>query len=365
MASGTSIPALPFRLANAVSLYLTSDKVPKKIDHRAASKGKRGGLNTHKSTTTFTRFKELPLEVRLMIWKLAIPGPRIVDLRMKELAMTVGDWKEEEHARIEHPRDRQFDVTRQIIQENYRHDSQSMPGFWSPCLPPALLLVCQESHHVASEIYTKTFASVAGIAETYFDSKKDILYLQCDNFYTYGFPNFCNSTCSFVDLPQHLHVLYDQDFLASIENLALLYYVPKQDRISYHMQNIAVTIEYLLRHWFTGLKKLTLIADHFSRKTDGQQLSLMPPFNIPETLKRDFYYSIQLPEMQEMPELPEAVLLDFWNIAFDMELIKERNIGPLPEIEWKVVVSTELEAEFEATEKRLLEEIDYLSPKFW
>ena len=42
--------------------------------------------------TTLHRFKDFPIKVRAMIWKLAVPDPRIVDFRLRILKATPDEW---------------------------------------------------------------------------------------------------------------------------------------------------------------------------------------------------------------------------------------------------------------------------------
>jgi hypothetical protein len=46
------------------------------------------------SGRTFTKFPKLPKEIRLMIWKAALPGPRVVTIRLAPLKFTIGEWNE-------------------------------------------------------------------------------------------------------------------------------------------------------------------------------------------------------------------------------------------------------------------------------
>ncbi|KAF4624893.1 hypothetical protein G7Y89_g13277 [Cudoniella acicularis] len=42
----------------------------------------------------FSKFSDLPLEIRLMIWEEALPGPRLVEISQKALKFTIGQWNE-------------------------------------------------------------------------------------------------------------------------------------------------------------------------------------------------------------------------------------------------------------------------------
>ncbi|CZR58644.1 uncharacterized protein PAC_08536 [Phialocephala subalpina] len=51
-------------------------------------------LSPQAPLTAFTLFPKLPVEIRLMIWKLSLPGPRIVHLKQKRLKEPAGEWWE-------------------------------------------------------------------------------------------------------------------------------------------------------------------------------------------------------------------------------------------------------------------------------
>lgn len=103
---------------------------------------------------SFELFPKLPTEIRLKIWKLALPGPRIVKVRpcsvkfMEELA--AGDMT--------------------------KHT------FVSPTKAPSILFVCGESRKEAMKTYQLSFGSEHhNIPSTvYFNFDLDMLYFPCD-----------------------------------------------------------------------------------------------------------------------------------------------------------------------------------------
>ncbi|KAE8442768.1 hypothetical protein EG329_002856 [Mollisiaceae sp. DMI_Dod_QoI] len=103
--------------------------------------------------TTFSKFSDLPGEIRILIWKIALPNSRIILL---------------EHRR------RKLDPTAE--QSTGRIDRL---GFRSDALPPPILFVSREAYVVASRYYKQAFSNKTGtsVAETYFNFKSDVLYL--------------------------------------------------------------------------------------------------------------------------------------------------------------------------------------------
>ncbi|KAE9377590.1 hypothetical protein N431DRAFT_163753 [Stipitochalara longipes BDJ] len=102
---------------------------------------------------TFSKFIELPPELRQMVWKAALPSSRVVLLEHKE---------------------RHFDD--EISKFIPRIDRI---GFRSDTPAPSILLACKEANKVACQYYSKAFTNKTGtsIPETYFDFANDFLYL--------------------------------------------------------------------------------------------------------------------------------------------------------------------------------------------
>lgn len=98
----------------------------------------------------FKRFQRLPKDIRIMIWELALPGPRIVGVRAREI--------------------------RDSRQEGTAGKSAKW-GLMSECEPPAVLFVNHESYDFASARYTKAFGASGTTPQTWFDFKRDTLFL--------------------------------------------------------------------------------------------------------------------------------------------------------------------------------------------
>ena len=141
----------------------------------------------------FTKFNELPKEIRLLIWEQALPGPRIVHLQRHLLRSydTTRVWSDKS---IEDVDDegwpRFFDVRwedsdAEEMSDDDREERRFGPedpprGFRSQSpesTAPALVFVCRESLEVAARFYTKAFGDDYAFPETWFDFEIDTLYL--------------------------------------------------------------------------------------------------------------------------------------------------------------------------------------------
>ncbi|CAG8974552.1 hypothetical protein HYALB_00005825 [Hymenoscyphus albidus] len=101
--------------------------------------------------TSFLRFGTLPVELRLDIWHKALPGPRIVDLKTRILALRC-------------------------------QNRQSRYGFSTDCPAPVLLYVCRESYEVVAKSYTLMFATTDAFATIWFNPKIDTLFINEETF---------------------------------------------------------------------------------------------------------------------------------------------------------------------------------------
>jgi hypothetical protein len=166
-------------------------------------------------TTVFTKFVQLPQEIRLMIWEEALPPPRIVELQQRNLKTTLGEsrwggcpenptrrdfidhYMEYEDGRprlskvlgfedLSELQDRIFLHLTEEERRIARHETNlnawipflPMPGLRSALQPlqiQSIMLSCRESHFVASRFYKRAFGTHAGFPETYFDFQRYII----------------------------------------------------------------------------------------------------------------------------------------------------------------------------------------------
>lgn len=97
------------------------------------------------AATTFTCFRKLPPELREKVWSLALPGPRVVQMRIK---LTVAKYSK--HQRGFHLK--------------------------STTLIPNMLHTCSESRTIALQHYELGMASHLSRGHTYIDFARDIIY---------------------------------------------------------------------------------------------------------------------------------------------------------------------------------------------
>lgn len=100
------------------------------------------------SKPKFTLFPKLPAEIRLMIWKAALPGPRLVDVNF------------------------QFEDSEFAFGSN-------LASCASPTPPPTLLSVCHESRTEALKHYSLCFAVGSEEVGVFCDLKIDTLFISC------------------------------------------------------------------------------------------------------------------------------------------------------------------------------------------
>lgn len=163
----------------------------------------------------FTKFPELPREIRLLIWEAALPGPRIVHLRSEFLTsckfgtrrvrsdktLACDCVKCEVYApRKEIAEHREGAcTTADVVEEAGNEDGgwhtdddtdrdqedlggpDTLRAFRTKCPAPVVLFVCRESHEVASKVYTRCFPSLGGFPTVWFNYQLDILYFDFFN----------------------------------------------------------------------------------------------------------------------------------------------------------------------------------------
>lgn len=306
--------------------------------------------------TTFPIFERLPIEVRLMIWEFALPGPRIVHLTKRALR-TDDDpdwWKrvrsdkkmpglgfplvDEDSEYGEFPlkfgdigkleleiaakrllvKEEKYKGTmtraqaKEILRQNairttypprkglgsheytsYAdqqgwgksasglstygkrpgvHLPSTLFGFRSESPPPALLLVCRESHHVASKVYLQHFGALGAAPTTYFNYQMDTLYLDENTAGSEFFHEYRHHTYTTGYIQSDLERDVIADDFAQVKKLAIecpwnatphIYGFGRPTRAPDQMRDVLKPWLYTVQKLFPNLKKITLIESYF------------------------------------------------------------------------------------------------------
>jgi hypothetical protein len=153
--SGAHIFSLPLSInpANSPSLEDFESEIKMSYWEEALneSMGRLGSVSAKNSTAdksdpTFTCFSKLPIELRLKIWKEALPGPRVIKLKFSDS----DPWEEEDES-----------------------DSR----ICAIAKTPAILGANHESRQVAPRFYELSFDSILEERPVYIDYRVDALYI--------------------------------------------------------------------------------------------------------------------------------------------------------------------------------------------
>ncbi|TVY41172.1 hypothetical protein LOCC1_G006672 [Lachnellula occidentalis] len=296
-----------------------------------------------------SKFPSLPAEIRCMIWEAALPGPRIVTIRQKVLERTLGEWIEDEG------------LDEELFAGENKDDD--MLGITSDCKPPQILFVCKESYRVASKVYQRAFAMQASamqasFPETYFDFKRDILYLRYDTlkYLALSYEKNPNHPRELDELPDLLINITD---LEKVTNLAILvdpYAVDSPGNRSYDDATVLTECVADVLAWSGAVSKLTLVVEHykFEDHDDQSTLLLMDPIDLHEGFNQ---FSSFIQEFHSNLEYwPEPPHLDYTKV--DETLLKSyltqltQNSSPqsTPVIEYQICVTEKAEEAYETVQ---------------
>ncbi|THV51361.1 hypothetical protein BGAL_0113g00060 [Botrytis galanthina] len=345
---------------------------------------------------TFSSFQKLPLELRLIIWGLAKPAGRIIELDLLERSTIKEEWN---LARFPQAPD-QSDDAENGDENPVRYNR--LWGFKSNAPIPALLLACRESHGVAAKWYPRAFQCYAdnpevlrfppaiqgpgsvSLPQTYFNFQEDTLFITPDTF----LPRFnaendkvTRIVYSLAQVPGHTisgvsRLVYDPDF-SRIENLAIKL---TSDQWNFQWDAHAEWLARCLERGFRDLKTLTIVVDHRlpspPRQTQGVKMSKEDGANLVYMDKlidvQDacrFYHPDRPVLEHEKKELtkpkPNASCFTQSHIRKltqnMMEVLREEHIKAgklmwdLPEIEFKIVLPAKIKANLRRNMRRYKE----------
>lgn len=256
-------------------------------------------MATLKGVAKFTRFLDLPIELRRNIWEAALPGPRLVNIRQRSLKPTIGEWErdtgrewpvmEEESGGDAVPDEahslRYRPLTRQQIQQapenvySTAYGTRHLVGIYSEAPPPEIIYVCREARDVVLQYYTQAFYCAESFPQTYFDFAIDTLYIRTDNF---GFGE--GLECLHEDLRQGFPIL-DLKNIKRVRRLAIQY-DNENNEDTFPEGALADILKF-----FGGIEELSLVLRHFedekTKTNDQSDLVLLERMDVYYVL--DFY----------------------------------------------------------------------------
>ncbi|TGO42757.1 hypothetical protein BHYA_0005g00220 [Botrytis hyacinthi] len=337
------------------------------------------------------------IELRLIIWGLAKPAGRIIELDLLERSTIKEEWN---LARFPQAPD-QSDDAENGDENPVRYNR--LWGFKSNAPIPALLLACRESHGVASKWYPQVFqcyadnpevlrfppaiqgSSSISLPQTYFNFEEDTLFITPDTFRPRFYTEIDKATRRFYNLaqvPEHTisgvsRLVYDPDF-SRIKNLAIQL---TSDQWNVHWDAHAEWLARCLERGFRDLKTLTIVVDHHLlfprwRETQGVKMS--------KEARANLVYMDKLIDVQDACRFyhPDRPILEHEKRKWTkpkpnascftqshirkltqnmMEVLREEHIKAgklmwdLPEIQFKIVLPAKIKANLHRNMRRYKE----------
>jgi hypothetical protein len=289
---------------------------------------------------SFVYFSRLPLEMRIVIWEAAVPGPRIVEIRQKALQPI---------------REIGIKGRRDALNRYHLSVNDRFLGIRSVCRPPQLLFVCKESHGVASKHYKRIFDRSASPPMTYFDFQRDILYLHHDLFLLDEYAKTFDTVDKTGELSYAMRTCTDVENIIQVENLALfvggaLSRTPFPRHLKNHISALLMV--------FRGIKTLTLVLQSFQARSrkDKSILCFMEPVDIDKGFRQFDEYLGLNGEYGDVPNIPD---LDYPKLDEQtLEYIRQHRKTSwskwnyevpeqLPAINYQICVTEEIKARYE------------------
>lgn len=148
-----------------------------------------------------TCFASLPTEIRLSIWEILLPKPRIVHVRQRKLKKTIGEWESQNNTswpnnyhQLIHNDSRTLQRWNTIeayqneCRENLRRDLCAeeddldaykrchLLAYTSDQSAPNVTFVCRETFELVSKHYSQILQATGSNAQIWFNYKIDTLY---------------------------------------------------------------------------------------------------------------------------------------------------------------------------------------------
>ena len=226
----------------------------------------------------FTCFPRLPLEVRLLIWGAALPGPRLVSIRQRQIRKTILDYKEEkghdwppnqvpdmdEEGLSEEELERWEQAHMDLVALEPEADDEfeddysrffldmKMLALDSECPSPNIMLVCWEACGVVARSYTKAFAYPDTLPGAHINFTADVLYLRDDCFTNYS---HYDGSASIIQGLNGDYAISDTDNLGRVRSLA----VHVMEVYELHAGDLCGLLDI-----FTGAKELLVVARDYN-----------------------------------------------------------------------------------------------------
>jgi hypothetical protein len=146
------------------------------------------------------------------------------------------------------------------------HCPEPLHGVYSESGIPSLLLVCKESFGVASKSYTAAFGAQGALPQTYFDFRRDTLYLGSYSLLPVRdtwFWNWRFNTYFDDDPPEDLEYFLPTNETSMVESLAVLFVLPCVGP-ALESDFRFISWSYSLHRTFPRLKRLTIVERHYT-----------------------------------------------------------------------------------------------------
>jgi hypothetical protein len=265
---------------------------------------------------------------------MALPGPRVVNVRERLLKKTYEQWFRDEDAR----RLAGGEISRLAKDlEDLRKGwvSGHITGLHSDTAPPNILFVCRESVEVSSKFYERILGRHRSLPAAWFSFLNDTLYLRYDNYFQGK-----NRMASCLN---YLPNVDDRENLGKVQNLALLLCHKDLRSLFLHLEEY-LAVDFLWQ--FEGTKKISLVLQHYGDDL-GAPVHLIDPIDFDAAwLNYTMFVGGTHDEGSHDPlEIPthEYMLAFIWDQDRFAEVCQDEH-GPeykIPEIDFKVALEKE------------------------